>query len=57
MENLSELDMELKELEPKVREKAMEIARILMMKKKYAEKEAIREGIKQAKSWFMDLEG
>lgn len=50
-------ELELKELDPKVRDKAVEIAKTLMLEKKYAEEVAIEEGIKQAKTWFVDLEG
>lgn len=48
---------QLKELQPKVRMKAMEIANELIHKKAYSEQEAIDEGIKKAQEWFYNLEG
>lgn len=40
-----------------VKEKAIEIANLLMQKGDITEKEAIAEAIKRAKEWFYDLEG
>lgn len=47
----------LKNLSPKVKEKAIEIAIQLVKEKKISKKEALMEGIKQAEEWFTDLEG
>lgn len=44
----------LKDLNPQVRQKAMEIAKRLMEEKEYTEGEAIKEAIKQAEEWFLD---
>lgn len=57
MKNHTEYEKELRELEPKVKEKALEIAHKLLSEKKYSEEKAIKEGIKLAEAWFMDLEG
>ncbi len=49
--------LEMKDLTPQVREKAIEIANKLMVEKCLDEKEAIREAIEQAEEWFLDMEG
>lgn len=54
---VNKFELELRELEPKVRKKALEIAHKLMLEKKYSEEKAIEAGIKQAEKWFIDLEG
>ena len=42
----------------KVREKALELAQQLLVDGRFSDKEsALREGIKQAEEWFLDLEG
>lgn len=57
MENfLNDLN-ELKELDPKIKDKAVEIAIELIKNKKMKKEKAVLEGIKQAKEWFLDLEG
>lgn len=48
---------DLNELNPQVREKALEIANELMSKGNYTEKEAIEEAIKEAEEWFLDSQG
>lgn len=49
---------ELKELKPEIREKALEIAKYLMISGKYSnESIALKEAIKQAEEWFLNLEG
>lgn len=47
----------LKNHDPKVKEKAIEIAIRLVKEKKLNKEDALKEGIKQAENWFMDLEG
>jgi uncharacterized protein YdaT len=48
----------LGDLTPKVREKAIQIALELLAEGKYSDKEqALKEAIRQAEEWFMDLEG
>jgi uncharacterized protein YdaT len=44
-------------LSPPVGKKALEIARQLMLKENYTEKEAIAQAIIKAEEWFYDLEG
>lgn len=56
-EIFNEFDPELKELKPKVKEKALEIADKLLIEKSLSKEEALKEGIKQAEEWFFDLEG
>lgn len=48
---------DLKDLNPVVREKALEIANQLMEEEDYTEGEAIKEAIKQAEEWFLDMQG
>ena len=48
---------ELDSLNPRVKAKALELARNLERQGKLTEKEAIRIGIKEAEEWFYDLEG
>lgn len=47
----------LKELDPKIKEKAIDIAIQLIKRKKMNREDALKEGIKQAEEWFLDLEG
>ena len=44
-------------LNPKVREKALEIAKELVEKKDLPAKEALQEAIIRAEEWFYDIEG
>jgi hypothetical protein len=46
----------LKDLEPKIKEKAVNIAIELIKINIMYRVEALEEGIKQAKEWFLDLE-
>lgn len=55
-EIFNEFEADLKDLKPEVREKALEIAGKLLMEN-YKRQDALKEGIKQAQKWFMDLEG
>lgn len=48
---------DLKNLKPKVREKAIEIAIELMNKNGFNREKSIKEGIKKAEEWFYNLEG
>lgn len=48
---------ELDNLNPQVREKALEIAKDLAQNKGLSEKEAITEAIIKAEEWFYDLGG
>ncbi|EIJ39327.1 hypothetical protein JoomaDRAFT_2342 [Galbibacter orientalis DSM 19592] len=48
---------DLDSLNPLVRKKALEIAKQLVLKKNYTEKEAITKAIIKAEEWFYDLEG
>lgn len=56
-EIFNEFEVELKELKPEVREKALEIAAQLLMNKDNKRMDAMKEGIRQAEEWFMNLEG
>lgn len=47
----------LKGHDPKIKEKAIEFAIHLMKEKKLNKIDALKEGIKQAENWFIDLEG
>ena len=44
-------------LNPKVREKALEIAKELVEKKDLPAKEALQQAIMRAEEWFYDIEG
>lgn len=58
MENQFEnLPEDLKDLKPKVKEKALEIALKLSKEKKYQGEELIREAVKRAEEWFYESEG
>ncbi len=48
---------DLDSLNPLVRKKALEIAKQLVLKENYTEKEAITKAIIKAEEWFYDLEG
>ncbi|HLR32273.1 MAG TPA: hypothetical protein VK074_07280 [Fodinibius sp.] len=48
---------DLKNLEPQVREKALEIANHLMEEEDYSEGEAIKQAVKEAQEWFLDKQG
>ncbi|EIJ39895.1 hypothetical protein LDL79_10975 [Leeuwenhoekiella palythoae] len=48
---------DLDSLDPRVREKALEIAGQLVKEKNYMEKKAISEAIVKAEEWFYDLGG
>jgi len=48
---------DLDSLDPKVREKVLEIAGQLVSEKNYTKKKAIAEAIVKAEEWFYDLGG
>ncbi|MCH2450821.1 MAG: hypothetical protein MK198_11855 [Gracilimonas sp.] len=48
---------DLKDLNPQVRKKALEIANRLMEGDDYSEGEAIKQAIKEAQEWFLDMQG
>lgn len=50
------LGVDLKELNPKVREKALELANQLK-EEGYTDAEAIRQAIKEAEEWYLDTQG
>lgn len=47
----------LKDLNPKVRDKAIEIARHLIEDEGYTEGEAIQKAIQKAEEWFLNTQG
>ncbi len=47
----------LKNLNPKVRKKALEIANRLMAEGNYSEGDAIKQAVKEAQEWFLDMQG
>ncbi|MFP8489193.1 hypothetical protein ACKGJO_08815 [Gracilimonas sp. Q87] len=47
---------DLDDLDPQVREKALQIANDLMEEKEYTKEEAIKKAIKQAEEWFLDTQ-
>ncbi len=51
------LQPDLKDLNPKVREKALEIANRLMVEENLSEGEAIKLAIKKAEEWYLDTQG
>ncbi|TVZ28793.1 hypothetical protein JM83_3950 [Gillisia sp. Hel_I_86] len=44
-------------LNPKVREKALEIAKELIEKEDFSKEKAIKKAIVMAEEWFYDIEG
>lgn len=54
---LENLKIIIESLEPKVKEKAIEVAKNIMMTTDKGKEEALREGIKLAKEWYIELEG
>lgn len=51
-------EVELKDLRPEVRKKAIELANQFLAESKFPnQKGALKEGIKQAEEWFFNLEG
>lgn len=52
-----DFETDLKDLAPKVRIKALEIANKLKKKEKYSKDKAIKEAIVKAQEWFYDTEG
>jgi len=52
-----EFKTSLDELHPEIKEKAIEIAKKLVIEKSYTRENAIKEGIVKAEEWFYDLEG
>lgn len=52
-----DFETDLKDLAPKVRIKALEIANKLKKKEKYSKDKAIKEAIVRAQEWFYDTEG
>ena len=58
MNEFNESDPMLNDLSPKVKEKALQLAADLLAEGRFANPaEALKEGIKQAEEWFLDLEG
>lgn len=51
------IETNLDDLNPRIRNKALEIANRLMEEGGYTEEEAIDEGIKEAEEWFLDTQG
>lgn len=56
-EVFKEFEADLKDIRPEIREKALEIAAMLLMNNDYNRQDAIKEGIRLAEEWFLDLEG
>lgn len=55
--SFNDLAKSLKVYDPKIKEKAIEFAIRLMKDKKLNQEDALKEGLKQAENWFIDLEG
>jgi uncharacterized protein YdaT len=50
--------VELNDLKPEIKDKAIELANDFMASGEYSEEsKAIKEGIRQAEEWFLNLEG
>ena len=52
-----EFKTSLDELHPEIKERAIEIAKKLVIEKSYTRENAMKEGIVKADEWFYDLEG
>ena len=48
---------DLKNLNPQVRKKALEIANRLMEEGDYTKGEAMKKAVKEAQEWFLDKQG
>ena len=58
MNKLNESDPLLNDLSPEVKEKALQLAADLLASGRFSNpSEALKEGVKQAEEWFLDLEG
>jgi len=58
MNKFNESDPILNDLSPKVKEKALQLAADLLAAGRFSNpSEALKEGVKQAEEWFLDLEG
>jgi uncharacterized protein YdaT len=58
MENqFKDFDIQLKDLKPEVREKAMQIAAELVSEKGMEKDVALKAAIEEAENWFLDAEG
>jgi len=58
MNEFNESDPMLNDLSPKVKEKALQLAADFLAEGRFANPAgALKEGIKQAEEWFLDLEG
>ncbi len=51
------IELELKDLRPAVREKALEILNAMPNESGMDQKSAIKKAIEQAENWFLDSEG
>ncbi|WP_169303379.1 hypothetical protein [Pedobacter cryophilus] len=56
-ELFNDFGLELNDLNSMVKERAIEIANQLLEEEGWLKEEALKEGIKQAQEWFLDLEG
>lgn len=54
---LEQYPLEMEELEPKTREKAIEIANRLKSEGNVKELSIVEEAIRQAKEWYLEMEG
>lgn len=54
---LENFPLEMKDLKPQVREKAIEIANRMKQEKTINELAIVEHAIKQAEEWFINLEG
>lgn len=54
---LENIEVKLKNLKPKVREKALEIAKRQKGKNGLSEKKALEKGITMAEEWFYNMGG
>lgn len=52
-----DLDLELKDLSPEVRSKAVELFEEMMKENSIDRKLALKKAIEKAENWFMDAEG
>jgi hypothetical protein len=57
MEGFEEFEIDLKDLIPEVRAKALELATWYLEKPGYDKARAAKEGIADAQAWFMESEG
>lgn len=56
-DQFDDIDLELKDLSPEVKAKALEILAEMTQEDRTDQKAALKKAIEEAENWFMDSEG